>query len=194
MVSVSKQQFSVFKQHFTYLHTLFHPHVFPQKFLNNNFQFLNTSTKRALKHSNRTVSLKTLTSLKHSQRFKHSNPLTLHFTVSLTFTISLNLIHSPTLQTSLSSHSSNFKDPSLRHSASIHHSVPLHLCILGGSVGRDFTSITRKDSLSLSLSLSIVFAWCLGSEKIWQNQQILISLYFIYIIQCLILIICDNVY
>ena len=147
-VSVSKQQCSVFKQHFTYLHTLFHPHVFPQKILNNNFQFLNTSTKRALKHSNRTVSLKTLTSLKHSQRFKHSNPITLHFTVSL------NLIHSPTLQTSLSSHSSNFKDPSLCHSASIHRFVPLHLCILGCFVGRDFTSITRKDSLSLSLSLS----------------------------------------
>ena len=48
LVSVSKQQFSVFKQHFTYFHTLFHPHVFSQKFLNNNFQFLNTCTKRAL--------------------------------------------------------------------------------------------------------------------------------------------------
>ena len=48
LVSVFKQQFSVFKQHFTYFNTLFHPHVFPQKFLNNNFQFLNTCTKRAL--------------------------------------------------------------------------------------------------------------------------------------------------
>ena len=48
LVSVFKQQFSVFKQHFTYFHTLFHPHIFPQKFLNNNFQFLNTCTKRAL--------------------------------------------------------------------------------------------------------------------------------------------------
>ena len=37
LVSVSKQQFSVFKQHFTYFNTLFHPYVFPQKFLNNNF-------------------------------------------------------------------------------------------------------------------------------------------------------------
>ena len=48
LVSVSKQQFSVFKQHFTYFDILFHPHVFPQKFLNDNFQFLNTCTKRAL--------------------------------------------------------------------------------------------------------------------------------------------------
>ena len=32
LISVSKQQFSVFKQHFTYFHTLFHSHVFPQKF------------------------------------------------------------------------------------------------------------------------------------------------------------------
>ena len=47
-MSVFKQQFSVFKQHFTYFNTLFHPHVFPQKFSNNNFQFLNTCTKRAL--------------------------------------------------------------------------------------------------------------------------------------------------
>ena len=47
-MSVSKQQFSVFKQYFTYFHILFHPHVFPLKFLNNNFQFLNTCTKRAL--------------------------------------------------------------------------------------------------------------------------------------------------
>ena len=48
LVSVSKQQFSVFKQHFTYFDILFHPHVFPQKFLNDNFQFLNICTKRAL--------------------------------------------------------------------------------------------------------------------------------------------------
>ena len=48
LVSVFKQQFSVFKQHFTYFNTLFHPHVFSQKFSNNNFQFLNTCTKRAL--------------------------------------------------------------------------------------------------------------------------------------------------
>ena len=47
-MSVSKQQLLVFKQHFSYFHTLFHPHVFLQKFLNNNFQFLNASTKRAL--------------------------------------------------------------------------------------------------------------------------------------------------
>ena len=29
LVCVFKQQFSVFKQHFTHLNTLFHPHVFP---------------------------------------------------------------------------------------------------------------------------------------------------------------------
>ena len=48
LVSVFKQQFLVFKQHFTYFHTFFQPHVFLQKFLNNNFQFLNTYTKRAV--------------------------------------------------------------------------------------------------------------------------------------------------
>ena len=48
LVSVSKQQFSIFKQYFKYFHTFFHSHVFPQKFLNNNFQFLNTYTKRVL--------------------------------------------------------------------------------------------------------------------------------------------------
>ena len=37
LVSVFKQQFSVFKQHFMYFYTLFHLHIFPQKFLNNNF-------------------------------------------------------------------------------------------------------------------------------------------------------------
>ena len=30
-----------------HFHTFFHPHVFPQIFSNNNFQFLNTCTKRA---------------------------------------------------------------------------------------------------------------------------------------------------
>ena len=48
LVCVFKQPFSVFKQHFTHFNTLFHPHVLPQIFLNNNFQFLNTHTKRAL--------------------------------------------------------------------------------------------------------------------------------------------------
>ena len=48
LVYVFKQPFSVFKQHFMYFNTLFYPHVFPQIFLNNNFQFLNTHTKRAL--------------------------------------------------------------------------------------------------------------------------------------------------
>ena len=36
------------KQYYTYFHILFHLHTFLQMFLNNNFQFLNTHTKRAL--------------------------------------------------------------------------------------------------------------------------------------------------
>ena len=48
MVCNFKQPFSVFKQHFTHFNALFHPHVFLQMFSNNNFQFLNTCTKRAL--------------------------------------------------------------------------------------------------------------------------------------------------
>ena len=51
LVYVLKQQFSIFKQHFTHFNALFHPHVFLQIFLNNNFQFLNTHTKRALNDS-----------------------------------------------------------------------------------------------------------------------------------------------
>ena len=50
-MSVFKQQFSVFKQYFTYFNIFFHLHVFLQKFLNNNFQFLNIYTKRALNRS-----------------------------------------------------------------------------------------------------------------------------------------------
>ena len=49
LVYVFKQQFSVFKQYFTYFNVFFHLHVFSQMFLNNNFQFLNTHTKRVLK-------------------------------------------------------------------------------------------------------------------------------------------------
>ena len=48
LVCVFKQLCSVFKQHFTHFNALFHPYVFPQMFSNNNFQFLNTYTKRAL--------------------------------------------------------------------------------------------------------------------------------------------------
>ena len=48
LVCVFKQLFLVFKQHFTYFYILFHSHIFPQMFSNNNFQFLNTCTKRAL--------------------------------------------------------------------------------------------------------------------------------------------------
>ena len=43
-----KRQFSVFKKYFTYFNVFFHPYVFSQMFLNNNFQFLNTCTKRVL--------------------------------------------------------------------------------------------------------------------------------------------------
>ena len=50
LVCVFKQSFSIFKQHFTHFNTLFHPHVFSQIFLNNNFQFLNTRTKRVLRN------------------------------------------------------------------------------------------------------------------------------------------------
>ena len=45
LICIFKQLFSVFKQYFTHFHTFFYPHVFPQMFLNNNFQFLNTCTK-----------------------------------------------------------------------------------------------------------------------------------------------------
>ena len=48
LVSVFKQPFLIFKQHFTYFNALFHLHVFLQIFLNNNFQFLNIYTKRTL--------------------------------------------------------------------------------------------------------------------------------------------------
>ena len=48
LVCVFKQSFLIFKQYFTHFHTLFHPHVYLQMFSNNNFQFLNTCTKRAL--------------------------------------------------------------------------------------------------------------------------------------------------
>ena len=36
-----------FKQHLTYFYTFFYSHIFSQKILNNNFQFLNTCTKPA---------------------------------------------------------------------------------------------------------------------------------------------------
>ena len=49
LVYVFKQQFLVFKQHFTYFNAFFYPHVFSQIFLNNNFQFLNRHTKQTHK-------------------------------------------------------------------------------------------------------------------------------------------------
>ena len=51
LVCVFKQQFSVFKQYFTYFYILFHSHVLPQIFSNNNFQFLNTHTKQTPNNS-----------------------------------------------------------------------------------------------------------------------------------------------
>ena len=36
-----------FKQYFMHFNVLFYPHIFSQIFSNNNFQFLNTCTKRA---------------------------------------------------------------------------------------------------------------------------------------------------
>ena len=53
MFCVFKQTFSVFKQHFIHFQTLFHPHVFPQMFSNNNFQFLNTYTKWTPTHKDK---------------------------------------------------------------------------------------------------------------------------------------------
>ena len=50
LVCVFKQQFLVFKQYYTYFDTFFHSHVFLKMFLNNNFQFLNIYTKRALRN------------------------------------------------------------------------------------------------------------------------------------------------
>ena len=46
LVSDFKPPFSVFKQHLTHFNALFHPHIFSKIFLNDNFQFLNTYTKR----------------------------------------------------------------------------------------------------------------------------------------------------
>ena len=51
LVCVFKQLFSVFKQYFTYFNTFFQLYIFSQIFLNNNFQFLYTQTKRILKPS-----------------------------------------------------------------------------------------------------------------------------------------------
>ena len=39
-----KHMFSVFKQYYTYFYTIFHQHVFPYMFSNNNFQFLSVCT------------------------------------------------------------------------------------------------------------------------------------------------------
>ena len=46
LVCVFKQPFLIFKQYFMHFNTLFHSHIFLKMFLNNNFQFLNTHTKR----------------------------------------------------------------------------------------------------------------------------------------------------
>ena len=43
-----KQQFSVFKQHYTYFHTFFHPHIFPKKYKQ---LYQNNITKQTLDFS-----------------------------------------------------------------------------------------------------------------------------------------------
>ena len=48
LVCVFKQPFLIFKQYFMHFNTLFHSHIFLKMFLNNNFQFLNTHTKRVI--------------------------------------------------------------------------------------------------------------------------------------------------
>ena len=55
LVNDFKQLFSVFKQHFTHFNALFHPHIFSQVFLNNNFQFLNIYIKQTHNLLNLTV-------------------------------------------------------------------------------------------------------------------------------------------
>ena len=65
------------KQYYTYFHILFHLHTFLQMFLNNNFQFLNTYTKRALY-----LPLQERL-LPHSKRFVLSNLSTLGLGVAI---------------------------------------------------------------------------------------------------------------
>ena len=50
LVSEFKLTFSHFKQHYTYLHTFFHPHVF-QKISNNNSQAILRNTLNFLIHT-----------------------------------------------------------------------------------------------------------------------------------------------
>jgi len=48
LVHPLKHIFSIFKQHYTYFYTLFHPQVFPHMFSNTCYQFLSTCTKHLL--------------------------------------------------------------------------------------------------------------------------------------------------
>ena len=129
------------------------------------------------------ISLNTHRSL-YSHRSLHSNwvfPLTRtlpshsHFKISLTLIVSLTLsfTHShfklPSYLTLQTSKTHRFVAPLVCRS------VALLLCILGGSAGRDSTSITSEDSLSLH-SVCLVF----GFWEIWQNWQISISLYLVF--------------
>ena len=45
LVHPLKHMFLVFKQYYTYVHTLFHPHIFLYMFSNTCFQFLSACTK-----------------------------------------------------------------------------------------------------------------------------------------------------
>ena len=56
--------FSVFKQYFTYFYTLFYSHMF----LNNNFQFLSTSTKHSLNFYNVLLQVKRVRKKKKESR------------------------------------------------------------------------------------------------------------------------------
>ena len=71
LVCVFKQPFSVFKQHFTHFNALFHPHVFSQIFSNNNFQFLNTCTKRKPKNFRNNILSMAAVSLNDHTCFNH---------------------------------------------------------------------------------------------------------------------------
>ena len=57
LINDFKQQFSVFKQHYTYFGTLFHSYVFLHMFSNNNFQFLSTCTKHPLESNSQLACL-----------------------------------------------------------------------------------------------------------------------------------------
>ena len=88
-----KQLFSVFKQHFTHFNALFHSHVFPQMFSNNNFQFLNTYTKRPLRAGQTSSNVKFGCQQQHRNILKwHEQALSLSLSPPTQHTHSLTLI------------------------------------------------------------------------------------------------------